>query len=162
MTSSLLLLALPTVAIGWTNTPWFHLGPGPSPSLVAFSSMAFSSVGIALLGGCLAFLAYQRATLALSGLSQQWPQLHRASYNRWHIDEIYDRSWVRTNQILAEGASALDSWWIDGVANGAGLIGLVAGQANRTWQGGNLTSYALSMAIGLVSLLAIVTFSIAS
>lgn len=159
MTSCLLILALPTVAIGWMNTPWFHLGPGPSPSLIAFSSMAVSSVGIALLGGCVAFLAYQRATLGLSGLSYQWPQLHRASYNRWHIDEIYDRSWVRTNQILAERASALDSWWIDGVANGAGLIGLVSGQANRAWQGGNLTYYALSMTIALVSLLAIITFS---
>ena len=156
MTSCLLVLALPTVAIGWTNTPWSHLRPGPSPSLVAFSSMAVSSVGIALLGGCLAFLAYHRATLPLSGLSQQWPQLHRASYNRWHIDELYDKSWVRANQALAEGASVLDRWWIDGVANGAGLIGLASGQANKAWQGGNLTSYALNMAIALVSLLATV------
>ena len=121
--------------------------------------MAVSSVGIALLGGCLAVLAYQRATLPLSGLSRQWPQLHRASYHRWHIDELYDRSWVRTNQALAEGASALDGWWIDGIANGAGLIGLATGQANRAWQGGNLTSYALSMSIAVLSLLAGVTFS---
>ena len=159
MTSALLVLALPTLAIGWTNTPWSHLGSGSSPSLAAFGSMAVSSVGIALLGGCLAVLAYQRATLPLSGLSRQWPQLHRASYHRWHIDELYDRSWVRTNQALAEGASALDGWWIDGVANGAGLIGLATGQANRAWQGGNLTSYALSMSIALLSLLAGVTFS---
>nr|WKT06256.1 subunit 5 of NADH-plastoquinone oxidoreductase [Interfilum sp. SAG 2147]WKT06257.1 subunit 5 of NADH-plastoquinone oxidoreductase [Interfilum sp. SAG 2147] len=159
MTSPLLVLALPTLAIGWTNTPWSHLGSGSSPSLAAFGSMAVSSVGIALLGGCLAVLAYQRATLPLSGLSRQWPQLHRASYHRWHIDELYDRSWVRTNQALAEGASALDGWWIDGIANGAGLIGLATGQANRAWQGGNLTSYALSMSIALLSLLVGVTFS---
>nr|WKT07006.1 subunit 5 of NADH-plastoquinone oxidoreductase [Klebsormidium flaccidum]WKT07007.1 subunit 5 of NADH-plastoquinone oxidoreductase [Klebsormidium flaccidum] len=159
MTLCLLVLALPTLAIGWTNTPWSHLGTGPSPNLAAFSSMAVSSIGIALLGGCLALLGYQRATLPLSGLSRQWPQLHRASYHRWYIDELYDRSWVLANRALAEGASALDGWWIDGVANGAGLIGLAAGQANRAWQGGNLTSYALSMAIALASLLAAVTFS---
>ena len=159
MTLCLLVLALPTLAIGWTNTPWSHVGTGPSPNLAAFSSMAVSSIGIALLGGCLALLGYQRATLPLSGLSRQWPQLHRASYHRWYIDELYDRSWVLANRALAEGASALDGWWIDGVANGAGLIGLAAGQANRAWQGGNLTSYALSMAIALASLLAAVTFS---
>nr|YP_010932693.1 subunit 5 of NADH-plastoquinone oxidoreductase [Klebsormidium dissectum]YP_010932701.1 subunit 5 of NADH-plastoquinone oxidoreductase [Klebsormidium dissectum]WKT06471.1 subunit 5 of NADH-plastoquinone oxidoreductase [Klebsormidium dissectum]WKT06472.1 subunit 5 of NADH-plastoquinone oxidoreductase [Klebsormidium dissectum] len=161
MTACLLILAFPTAFIGWTNTPWFHLGSTPSPSLIAFGSMAVSSVGIALLGGCVAVLGYQRATLALSGLSKQWPQLYRASYNRWHIDEIYDKSWVRANQILAEGASALDSWWIDGVANGAGIIGLVSGQANKAWQRGNLTYYAFSMSIALVSLLATVNFSTA-
>ena len=69
--------------------------------------------------------------------------------------------WVSAsaNQVLAEGASALDGWWIDGIANGAGLIGLATGQANRAWQGGNLTSYALSMSIALLSLVAGVTFS---
>jgi NAD(P)H-quinone oxidoreductase subunit 5 len=159
MTACLLVLALPTAFIGWTNTPWSHLGSGSSPSLIAFGSMAVSSVGVALLGSCIAVLGYQRATLSLSGLSQQWPQLYRASYNRWHIDELYDKSWVRANQILAEGASALDSWWIDGVANGAGIIGLVSGQANKAWQRGNLTYYAFSMSIALASLLATVSFS---
>nr|YP_010932385.1 subunit 5 of NADH-plastoquinone oxidoreductase [Hormidiella parvula]WKT05948.1 subunit 5 of NADH-plastoquinone oxidoreductase [Hormidiella parvula] len=159
MTACLALLTIPTVCLGWLGSPflnWFGqwLG-GPHASgfnPVEFGATAVSSVGVTCLGIAISFLSYGRPVWAVEHLAKRYPSLYLGSRNRWHIDTVYDRTWVRGNRWLAQGTLSLDQWWVDAMVNGAGALTFLTGEGLRNLESGRVQSYVLGLLAGMIAL----------
>jgi NADH-quinone oxidoreductase subunit L len=121
---------------------------GPSWALMVVSVVA----SLAGLGVAWQLYVRGRADVAKIGVPQSG--LHRVLLNKYYVDELYDRALVRP--ILAFSrwcAEVFDAGVIDGAVNGvATLIGRAAGGLRR-YQTGFVMNYALSMLVGVVTLL---------
>nr|YP_010933435.1 subunit 5 of NADH-plastoquinone oxidoreductase [Streptosarcina arenaria]WKT08804.1 subunit 5 of NADH-plastoquinone oxidoreductase [Streptosarcina arenaria] len=159
MTACLAILTVPTVFLGVLGSPylnWFGqwLGDPHAQEFnpVEFGATAFSSVGVTSLGIAISFLSYGRPVLDVEGLAEQYPSIYLASKSRWHIDSIYNQTWVRGNRWLAQSTLSLDQWWVDAVVNGAGALALVTGEGLRNSESGRIQSYVLGILIGMIAL----------
>jgi proton-translocating NADH-quinone oxidoreductase chain L len=139
----LLILAVPTIMIGW---PWFIL-PLAEPVLeqiLAYgaplevhtqASAHWMAVGaslvIAALGIGLGILYYAdpawhpvvtRYRRDPGATAARFPGLHAFLVNKWYFDELYDAALVRPTLALARLASQFDRWIIDGIVNGSAFL----------------------------------------
>lgn len=77
-------------------------------------------------------------------------------YSGFQMDRLHDALWVRPFRKLADFSSAvLDKVIIDGLVNSAGMAAMAAGRLFSLLQKGTLTTYALSIAAGIVLFLGI-------
>ena len=142
----LLILAVPTIMIGW---PWFIL-PVPHYSepvleqMLAYGEpleaararprrnwMAMgASLVIATLGIGLGILYYadpawhpfvNRYRRNPKHTAEAFPGLHAFLVHKWYFDELYNAALVRPTLALARLASNFDRWIIDGIVNGSAL-----------------------------------------
>jgi NAD(P)H-quinone oxidoreductase subunit 5 len=163
MTLPLILLAIPSVAIGLVGTPFanyfeaFIHPPGEAvaevlPALEIPSSefdwteflvMGGSSVGIALIGITLASLMYLRHKIDPAVIARRIEPLYRLSLNKWYIDDIYDRLFVQGSRRLARQVLEVDVRIVDGLVNLAGFITLVSGEGLKYLENGRVQFYAL-------------------
>jgi NADH-quinone oxidoreductase subunit L len=117
------------------------------------------SVVIALVGIAIAFTMYVKNTTLPKRFTDTFPALHRAVYNKWYIDELYDYVFVNPckafGQFLWKGFDVLV---IDGAVNG--VAGVVMGFSGifRYMQSGLIHNYAWSMAFGVVVMLGYYVF----
>jgi NADH-quinone oxidoreductase subunit L len=117
------------------------------------------SVVIALVGIAIAFTMYVKNTTLPKRFTDTFPALHRAVYNKWYIDELYDYAFVNPckafGQFLWKG---FDVVVIDGAVNG--VAGVVMGFSGifRYMQSGLIHNYAWSMAFGVVVMLGYYVF----
>ena len=88
-----------------------------------------------------------------------FPALHRAVYNKWYIDEIYDYIFVNPckafGQFLWKGFDVLV---VDGVVNGVANVVMGFSGIFRYMQSGYIYNYAFSMALGVVVMLGYYVF----
>jgi NADH-quinone oxidoreductase subunit L len=176
VTVPLVLLAIPSVVIGFVGIEWLLAGDffGSSivadvarhPAMTQIATEAKSAVAMGLhglvsaptylaLGGVLLawYLYLKRPDLAAS-LKQRFAGLHRFLDNKYYLDLIYE-------VVFAAGARKLgfglwrggDVGLIDGIAiNGsAKVVGWIAG-ASRLLQSGYIYHYAFGMIIGVLIL----------
>jgi NADH-quinone oxidoreductase subunit L len=176
VTVPLVLLAIPSVVIGFVGIEWLLAGDffGSSivadvarhPAMTQIATEAHSAVAMGLhglisaptylaLGGVLFawFLYLKRPDLAAS-LKQRFAGLHRLLDNKYYLDRINE-------VVFAAGARKLgfglwrggDVGLIDGIAiNGsAKVVGWIAG-ASRLLQSGYIYHYAFGMIIGVLIL----------
>ena len=108
-----------------------------------------ASVGIALLGLAIAYVMYIRRPAAPERFVDSWPNLHRAVFNKYYVDEIYDVLFINSLKGLGKGLwKGFDTLVIDGAVNGvAWITGFMSGLI-RKLQNGLVQSYALSMVVG--------------
>jgi NADH:ubiquinone oxidoreductase subunit 5 (subunit L)/multisubunit Na+/H+ antiporter MnhA subunit len=143
MTWPLLILALPTIMIGW---PWFILpltepvleqmlaygAPIEAHLLASAHWMAMgASLVIATLGIGLGILYYadpawhpfvHRYRRDARATAERFPSLHDFLVHKWYFDELYDAALVRPTLALCRLASNLDRWVIDGIVNGVASL----------------------------------------
>ncbi|GAC1536820.1 MAG: hypothetical protein NVS3B10_00940 [Polyangiales bacterium] len=82
-------------------------------------------------------------------LALAWPRLHRAAYNKWYVDEIYDATIIGGTDALADGAALMDTWIVDGVvAKLSSLLASALGGLLRAFQNGVVHVYAAVLALG--------------
>ena len=159
MTLPLVLLAVPSLMLGWIGRPWanafeeFIYPPGESAAGVMekaahfhwseFSIMAGSSVGIALIGITIASLMYLQGKVDPAAIAEKYPFLYRLSLNKWYFDDIYDRVFVQGCRRLARQILEVDSRVVDGAVNLTGLVALVSGEGLRYLENGRAQFYAL-------------------
>ena len=119
------------------------------PGLVRYLPLIVGLVGIAT-----AYLFYIRDPAIPVRLAARFRALYLFLLNKWYIDELYDRLFVRTAMLLGDGlwksgdGTVIDGLGPDGVS---ALTRDLARQASRL-QTGYLYHYAFAMMIGLVAL----------
>ena len=209
MTSVLWVLAVLAVITAFLGLPhWagFHpifeawLAPvmegGPFREASGFISsfgwemvLVVASVGIAFAGWGLARYFYidESKTIArMNELKARYAGAHRLLYNKYWVDEIYQKTFVRGFDGLARACSWFDAHIVDWAVNFCGTIGLgcawlngfidrmfvdgavngVAtavmriGQEGRKIQTGKINNYALGIAAGVLVLAVIGSFAL--
>ena len=129
-----------------------HQGAHPSHAL-EWGLMGLSVV-IALVGIGIAFTMYVKNTELPGKFVATFPTLHRAVYNKWYIDEIYDYIFVNPCKALGQFLwKGFDVLVIDGVVNGVANVVMGFSGVFRYMQSGYIYNYALSMALGVVVML---------
>jgi NADH-quinone oxidoreductase subunit L len=117
--------------------------------------MGFSVV-VALVGIIIATKMYLWSPDLPAKFTGKCSQLHRAVFNKWYVDEAYDKLFVNSTKKLGIFCwKGFDVKVIDGIVNGvAKLIGVFASALRHT-QTGLFHNYALSMVLGMVVMVAI-------
>jgi len=160
MTIPLLILALLSLAAGYLGIPGF-LAPtfpasgseGHHDSSTAFGIMALATL-MGLVGIAVAYFLYVKSPSLPDRLARQWQQLYHLSYNKWYVDEVYDRAVVRPTFQLADRLwNGVDVAVIDGAVNGVARTIAWGGSLMRLIQSGQTQHYALGMTVGAVLIL---------
>jgi NADH-quinone oxidoreductase subunit L len=159
MTFPLIVLSVGAVAAGWLWVPGHHLFPHfldpvlemeeeHAPLILMFGgSIVAAGAGFFLARQFYGPLAETRARL-----KEQWSGLYRFLFNKWYVDELYNKTVVRAGYLLSDLLAWLvDVLMIDGIlVNGsAGLVSFI-GSAFRGTQTSYVRNYALGMVLGSV------------
>ena len=169
MTSPLLILATFAAVAGILNpAPFTHMLPLEHWLEPVFEDATKAGVKIAenaehleyglMVPGVLAFfvglgIAWAVYLKAEGKPAKQWaeavPRLHRAAYNKWYVDEIYEATVLSAVDALAETSAAFDQFFVDGViAKLSSLVVAALGTVLRTFQTGVVHVYAAAMVVG--------------
>ncbi len=159
MTIPLLVLAIPSLAIGWIGTPFQNYfaefihpaADGLTETLEAahefewaeFLTMGGSSVGIALIGITLASLMFLQQRLDPAAIARQFKPLYEFSLNKWYFDEFYDAVFVQGCRRLARQVLEVDYNVVDGVVNLTGFLAVITGEGLKYLENGRAQFYAL-------------------
>ncbi len=170
MTFPLVFLAVPSVIIGFMGFPWdskFANLLDPEEALIALESfdlkeflpLAIASVFIALIGITIAYQAYFAKKINLSILfAQRFPSVNKFLSNKWYLDDINEKLFVKGSRKLAKEVLEVDSKVVDGVVNLTGLVTLGSGEGLKYFETGRAQFYALIVFGGVILLVAIFGF----
>jgi len=181
MTLPLVVLAVPSVLIGFVGTPFanafeafVHAPEGEvilniAPELAEqwhrvlagefdwgeFLVMGGSSVGIGLIGISLAVLMYLQKAIDPAAIAKKIQPLYQLSLNKWYLDELYERVFVQGTRLAAREALEVDSRIVDGVVNLTGLVTMISGEALKYLESGKAQFYALIVFASVVVIVVI-------
>jgi NADH-quinone oxidoreductase subunit L len=117
------------------------------------------SVVVAVVGITIAFTMYMANNKLPGKFTSTFPALHRAVYNKWYMDEIYDFLFVNPCKSLGNLLwKGFDVLVVDGIVNGVGKVVMGFSAGIRGLQTGNTHNYALGMALGAVVIVAVYIF----
>jgi NADH-quinone oxidoreductase subunit L len=120
--------------------------------------MGFSVV-VAVIGITIAFTMYMSNKTLPAKFTSTFPGLHKAVYNKWYVDEIYDFLFVNPcksfGNLLWKGFDVLI---VDGVVNGTAKLVMAFSAGLKGLQSGYVHNYAMGMAVGVVAILAFYVF----
>jgi NAD(P)H-quinone oxidoreductase subunit 5 len=163
MTFPLMVLAIPSIAIGLVGTPlgnyfeYFIHAPSEKITEVPmegftpeFLLMAGSSVGIGLIGISLAILMYMQKKIDPSAIAKSIEPLYKLSKNKWYIDEIYNAVFILGSRRIARQVLEVDAKIVDGAVNLAGFVTVVTGEGLKYFESGKAQFYALVIFIGVL------------
>jgi NADH-quinone oxidoreductase subunit L len=109
------------------------------------------SVVIAIIGIMIATTLYVKNVGLPKKFTDTFPALHRAVYNKWYIDELYDTLFVNPckgfGRFLWKG---FDVVIVDGIVNGVAKVTMGFSGVLRYVQSGFVHNYALTMTLGMV------------
>ncbi len=112
------------------------------------------SVAVAAFGIFMAFRAYLQQPSLATSLQRRFAWFHRATLNKWYVDELYDRIAVRPVRGLAD---AFWKFWdvkvVDGIVNGVGYTLEGVSAILRLFQSGFVGTYAMFFALGVAAVL---------
>ena len=170
MTFPLVFLAFPSIIIGFMGVPWdskFANLLDPEEALIAMESfelkeflpLAIASVLIASIGITIAYQAYFAKKINLSILfAQRFPSVNKFLSNKWYLDDINEKLFVKGSRKLAKEVLEVDSKVVDGVVNLTGLVTLGSGEGLKYFETGRAQFYALIVFGGVILLVAIFGF----
>ncbi|MDC3148880.1 NAD(P)H-quinone oxidoreductase subunit 5, partial [Prochlorococcus sp. AH-716-I05] len=170
MTFPLVFLAVPSVIIGFMGLPWDSkianlLDPEEAETaasafeLQEFLPLAIASVLIASAGIIIAYQAYFVKKINLSVLFvDKFPSINRFLSNKWYLDDINEKLFVKGSRKLAKEVLEVDSKVVDGVVNLTGLVTLGSGEGLKYFETGRAQFYALIVFGGVILLVAIFGF----
>jgi len=170
MTFPLVFLAAPSVIIGFMGLPWDSkianlLDPEEAETaakafeLNEFLPLALASILIASVGIIIAYQAYFVKKINLSDLfADKFPSLNRFLSNKWYLDDINEKLFVKGSRKLAKEVLEVDSKVVDGVVNLTGLVTLGSGEGLKYFETGRAQFYALIVFGGVILLVAIFGF----
>jgi NADH-quinone oxidoreductase subunit L len=168
MTTPLVILAIGSIFAGWLGAPeylwgslWDHwLGPvfggaEAHAGSVSVEIMAtLITLAIVAIGIYWAYAKYGRAGARVADI-ETGGVLYRLSLNKYYVDEIYDRIFVRPFTVCARfSAQFIDPRVIDGTVNG---VAAAARSVSSIWLGlqtGNVQHYLAAFLAGALALLA--------
>ncbi len=162
MTVPLMILAVLSISTGYLGISAFLAPAFPGTaseshhdSPIAIGIMTAATL-MGLIGIAAAYVLYVKSPGLPDLLAQQWQQLYRLSFNKWYVDEAYDRMLVRPTVRLADRLwSGVDVAVIDGAVNGVARAIAWGGWLMRLAQSGQTQHYALGMTVGAVLILTV-------
>jgi NADH-quinone oxidoreductase subunit L len=117
------------------------------------------SVVIAVVGITIAFTMYVSNKSLPEKFTSTFPGLHRAVYNKWYIDELYDFVFVNPCKSLGNLLwKGFDVLIVDGIVNGVAKLVMAFSAGLKGLQSGYIHNYALGMAVGVVAIIAFYVF----
>ena len=135
-----------------------HAHPEQHSHTLEWGMMA-GSVVIALIGISIAALLYLVNPELPKKFTTAFPALHRAVYNKWYIDELYDFMIVNPCKALGNFLwKGFDVLVVDGVVNGVAQAVMAVGGVVRYLQSGQIYNYAWTMAFSVVVIVAYYLF----
>jgi NADH-quinone oxidoreductase subunit L len=118
-----------------------------------------ASVVIAVIGIGIAYTLYIANPAIPGRFTSAFPALHRAVYNKWYIDELYDFLFVNPCKALGNMLwKGFDVVVVDGIVDGVGKVVMGLSGMVKGLQSGYVHNYALSMALGAVLIVAFYIF----
>jgi NADH-quinone oxidoreductase subunit L len=117
------------------------------------------SVVIAVIGIAIAFVMYVQNNTLPAKFTAAFPALHRAVFNKWYIDELYDFLFVNPCKALGNFLwKGFDVLVIDGIVDGTAKVVMGISGVLKNLQSGYVHNYALSMALGVMVIVAFYIF----
>ena len=155
MTFPLLFLALVTCVAGFIPFGHFISSNGESYSIHLEPSVAITSVVIAILSIAIATWMYKNAKQPVAdSLAKRFKGLHKAAYNRFYIDDIYQ---FITHKIIFRCISTPIAWWdrhvVDGFFNFLAWATNTTSDEIRGLQSGQVQQYAYVFLCGALALI---------
>ena len=167
MTFPLAVLAIPSVLIGFIGVPWNSIFANLLDPVEAievaekfsrgeFLPLAIATVAISSARILLAVLTYylKRFDLGVS-LSKKYPQINSFLQNKWYLDDINEKIFVKGSRKLAREVLEVDAKVVDGVVNLTGLLTLGSGEGLKYFETGRAQFYALIVFGGVIALVAL-------
>jgi NADH-quinone oxidoreductase subunit L len=163
MTVPLVVLAVLSIAAGYFGIPHFiepvlkgpagveahHGGPAAFGIMIAATLMGLGGIAAA-------YVVYVKSPALPQQLAEKWTQAYALSFNKWYVDELYDRTVVTPTVDLANGLwRRVDVAVIDAMVNGVASATVQWGRAMRLVQSGQVQHYAMAMALGAVVILGV-------
>jgi len=167
MTIPLIVLAIPSIFIGFLGAPWNSTfakllnaeearDMAMNFSWSEFLPLALASVAISSAGIAVAFFAYYLKRIDLNVLfARRFPIVNNFLSNKWYLDEINDKIFVRGSRKLAREVLEVDAKVVDGVVNLTGLLTLGSGEGLKYFETGRAQFYALIVFGGVIALVAL-------
>jgi len=165
MAVPMIALAVLAIGSGWLNlTGAFNsfLGEHHEPVGVIEGlfgifkhGLPWISLGVAGLGILLAYLIYSRKAISAEAVGKTFKPIYTMLSKKYWMDELYEGFIVKSALLnfLFRGSEEFDKDVVDGAANGVGKGAIILGKGLRRLETGQLQSYAVSIAIGVVAIL---------
>ncbi|MBT2756626.1 NADH-quinone oxidoreductase subunit L [Mesobacillus foraminis] len=165
MTAPMMVLGILAIVAGYVNTPWFGtflgdwlvegndaLGHGHTEGPVWIMLVATL---VSLLGILLAYLMYGRRTMERDWLSSRLPITYSILYNKYFIDEFYERSFVYGAKAVSLFLRFIEVFLVEGLLKV--VVGLVQGlgRSGAKVQSGQTQTYGMAAFLGLAFLMLI-------
>jgi len=165
MTIPLIILAVLAVLTGYVGIPQFlePALPGPAGTSGHHEGVAGIMIVATLLGLsgiAAAYVMYVKLPGLAESLANRWQGVYRLSFNKWYVDELYDRTIVQPTVRLADrlwrsvDVDVIDAA-VNGVARGIAWLGWIL----RLIQSGQTQHYALGMTLGAMLILTVYLLS---
>jgi NADH-quinone oxidoreductase subunit L len=126
-------------------------------SNVVHEPLPLISLAVALSGILIAYAIYSAKWISSEKIGQIFAPVYTLLSHKYYFDELYEQ--VLVFRVLYEGLFKLvqlfDTYVVDGIVNGLGKITVAASGALRKVQTGQLQSYGLAIAIGVVIIVAV-------
>jgi NADH-quinone oxidoreductase subunit L len=117
--------------------------------------LMLGSVLVALAGIGIATIYFLKSPQKADAMATQFSGLHRLLLNKYYVDEVYDAAVVQPIKHTSTGLlwKGVDAGIIDGIVNGVGLMIRAWSAVLRRLQTGSVRAYAMSIFVGVVSIL---------
>ena len=151
----------------WGNAFVRFLEPTVGAFKPLFEASALSLSGIAFLvslfGAGLAYVFYLRLPGIPMLLAWRLKDFYELLLNKYYIDQLYDLIITRPLFWISDNVlnRVIDTYVIDGTANGAGLTVQASGQIARRAETGNVQHYVFVYALGAVGVVAYYLYLVA-
>lgn len=157
MTIPLIVLSVITIFSGWIPFGKFISANGIAFSTHINWTVAISSSVLAIFGIIVATLMYARKETPIADkLAKTFPALHKAAYNRFYLDEVWQ---FVTHKIIFNCISRPIAWFdrhvIDGTFDFMAWGANESGESIRGWQSGDVRQYAVWFLTGTIALVLI-------
>ena len=130
-------------------------GAQHAPELVLILGLAATSVAAGLIGIGSGIAMYARRRPDPAAVSRAAGPIYTLLWNKYFVDELYDRKLVELMRNVFGAAWAFDIHIIDGLVDRLGWLARLIGAQTRRVQTGVVGNYALSIAAGLVVLIVV-------
>jgi NADH-quinone oxidoreductase subunit L len=175
MVLPLVVLAVPSVIIGFLVNPTINLGIIPAhwlthffdqnPAVVVESEafnlpLAVISTALAAGGIILAYAMYKARAISPEAVGSAFKPIYVLLYRKYYFDELYEDVIVR--RVFYGGLAYMLDWFdrsvVDRIANFMGWLGANTGSALRQVQTGQLQAYGMAISIGILVIFGIYLF----
>ncbi|UCZ53010.1 NADH-quinone oxidoreductase subunit L [Bacillus shivajii] len=163
MTMPLAVLAFLAVTAGLVNAPFagyplegflmqgLNIGGQPHGELwLAVLSLVVAGGGILL-----AWAMYYKGSISPDAVSGKAPAVHKLLLNKYYMDELYAKVFVRPTVAIGKVLWELDRYFIDAIVNFVGRLTKNTGRTFGKRHDGQLQTYGLVTIIGGIAIIAL-------